>query len=251
MNQGQLFRATMAAYENYPEPATSELITAPLPATPALGPTPPPWQVEAADVVTVMSHLTGQIGVMNFASPVNPGGGVAQGFQAQEESLAKGTYLVPALQAFKQSYYAENRANPNSGLYTRALIYSAGVRQLYDEHQNIMPNHYLDIVTVAAPNRRVGRLSDEVALADIAAKITQTLRAFKAHGADQLVLGAFGAGVFGNPPEPVGRLFGHALAAPEFHGAFTAVVFAVYDRGGHILPPFERGLTAGFQEATR
>jgi uncharacterized protein (TIGR02452 family) len=249
LTQSQLFAATMAAYATHPEPPVSELLDHPLPATPPVGQQPPAWRVDNIDVVAAMSHLPLPVGVMNFASPVVPGGSVEAGIKAQEESIAKGTYLVPALREFEASYYQPNRANPNHGLYSPRLIYSAHVRQLFDEHQKRLANRYLDIVTVAAPNRTRGTITDSVALADIQAKIIQTLRAFKAHACRHLVLGAFGTGVFKNPPQPVGRLFGRAIAAPEFAGAFTTIIFAVYDPRGETLPPFQAGLTAGFQEA--
>ena len=47
-----------------------------------------------------------------------------------------------------------------------------------------------------------------------------------AHGADVLILGAFGCGVFLNPPETVAKAF--AAAVSKYSRAFETVEFAVY-----------------------
>lgn len=243
MNQIQMFRATMAAFKQHPEWPQSELITEPLPETAALGRRVAPWRVINADVFAVMSEPAEQVGVMNFASPTNPGGGVEFGARAQEESIAKGTYLVPALRQFEQSYYAPNRAEANGGLNTPHLIYSAKVRQVFDHEERELADRYLDIVTVAAPNRRrYPDLDAQAALDDIAAKILQTLRAFKAHGVRKPILGAFGCGVFGNDATAVAQRFAQALARREFNGAWEEVVFAIYDPTGETYRAFVNGL---------
>ena len=51
----------------------------------------------------------------------------------------------------------------------------------------------------------------------------------KKHRHSTLVLGAFGCGAFGNPPQDVARCFASALASDEFRGEFARVVFAIVD----------------------
>lgn len=87
MNQIQMFRQTMAAFKADPEWPTSHLITESLPETPALGDKKAPWRAINDDVFAVMSAYNQNAGVMNFASPTNPGGGVEYGAKAQEEVL--------------------------------------------------------------------------------------------------------------------------------------------------------------------
>lgn len=240
MNQIQMFRQTMAEFKSNPEWPESELITTLLPETPPLGRKKAAWRVVNADVVQVMAETDGQVGVMNFASPTNPGGGVEYGARAQEESIAKCTYLMPALRQFEANYYEPNRADARGGLNSASLIYSAHVRQLFDHQDRRLSGHYVDIVTVAAPNlRRFPNLDEAQALADIQVKILQTLRAFKAHAIRVPILGAFGCGVFGNQPESVGQAFATALRRQEFNGAFDEVVFAVI---GDNYRPFLAGL---------
>nr|WP_241559446.1 TIGR02452 family protein [Lacticaseibacillus hulanensis] len=240
-----MLKASLAAYQTDADKPDSFLIAKRLPETPALGNTPSAnWTVENLDVVAAMARWQGRVGVMNFASPTNPGGGVEYGARAQEESIAKCTYLLPELRKF-QSWYAANQAHPNDGLYSPAGIYTRHCRQVFDQGGRRLEPHYVDVMTIAAPNRRAWPdLTEDVCLRDIEVKVSQTLRAFKANGARKLILGAFGTGVFGNPVAPVGAIFGRQLRRSEFNGAFDQVVFAIYDRDDAVRSEFRRGLVA-------
>jgi len=50
------------------------------------------------------------------------------------------------------------------------------------------------------------------------------------HGHRNLVLGAWGCGVFGNDPAKVADSSATWLDAPRLHGAFELVVFAILDK---------------------
>ena len=65
------------------------------------------------------------IGVLNFASAKNPGGGFLNGAKAQEESLTVSGALYPTLTAHPE-YYEANRAN-RSMMYLDYGIYSPEV----------------------------------------------------------------------------------------------------------------------------
>ena len=68
------------------------------------------------------------VGVLNFASAKNPGGGFTRGANAQEESLARSSSLYLALteQRFTNDFYDYNRRG-RSGVYSDRLIYSPRV----------------------------------------------------------------------------------------------------------------------------
>ena len=66
--------------------------------------------------------------MLNFASPVNPGGGVLSGSMAQEESLCRCSTLYPliAQDGLKDRYYMPNR-RASDFMNTDACIYSEEV----------------------------------------------------------------------------------------------------------------------------
>ncbi|MCA9020289.1 MAG: TIGR02452 family protein [Planctomycetaceae bacterium] len=66
---------------------------------------------------------TGRIGVLNFASAKNPGGGFLGGSQAQEESLARSSSLYASLNLFHNQYYETHR-RLRSAFYSDRMIYS-------------------------------------------------------------------------------------------------------------------------------
>ena len=76
MEQVKMYWETMKVFKANPEMPKTELISQPLPQTPAQGSTSPQIAIRNVDVFQLMSELTGKIGVMNFASPIHPGGGV-------------------------------------------------------------------------------------------------------------------------------------------------------------------------------
>ena len=61
------------------------------------------------------------------------------------------------------------------------------------------------------------------------AKVASVLGTAAAFGHKSLVLGAWGCGAFGNPPEVVSRAFATQLRSPAFDGAFERVIFAIPD----------------------
>ncbi|MBC6456157.1 MAG: TIGR02452 family protein [Hormoscilla sp. SP5CHS1] len=63
-----------------------------------------------------------KIGVLNFASAKNPGGGFLKGAKAQEESLARSSALYKSLVKCPQ-YYDFHRSH-KSLLYSNRMIYS-------------------------------------------------------------------------------------------------------------------------------
>ncbi|CAN95507.1 no similarity [Sorangium cellulosum So ce56] len=171
---------------------------------------------------------------LNFASAKNPGGGFLRGAKAQEEDLARCSALYASL-VEQREYYDQNRAC-GSFLYTDHIIYSPDVPFFRDEQHALLDRPFaLSILTAPAPNAGEAFQRDDATDQEIRAALERradmVLAAAGAHGHRCLVLGAWGCGVFRNDPREVADVFARCLERPRFRGAFSRVVFAVYDRG--------------------
>jgi len=166
--------------------------------------------------------------VLNFASERKAGGGWINGALAQEECLFyRSTYglsMDPLFNTQAKSFYP---IPPN------ACIYSPNVLVIRDVNYNVY--EYEDCYTVsfvaAAAIRHpiltsVGTLNDKDTkhtkekmrlIYDIALK----------HGHDSLLLGAWGSGVFENPPKHMAELFQSTLNESAYKNRFKKVAFAV------------------------
>jgi uncharacterized protein (TIGR02452 family) len=168
------------------------------------------------------------VGCLNFASARRPGGGFLHGAQAQEESLARTSALFPCLQT-QPDYYARNRALKSS-VYLDIVLYSPLVPFFRDDTRWFDVPLLASVITAAAPNVSELKDANKYDAEDVAVVLenrTQLVLALAAHHKiDRLVLGAWGAGVFGNDPGQVARIFAKLLNGP-FAGAFPEVVFAV------------------------
>lgn len=211
--------------------------------------------VKDENVLYRIQHLPqeAKIGVMNFANPVEPGGGFLLGINAQEQALCRNTFLYPELLKHRQTYYLQNFTHNHDFLYSDALIYAQNIKVLRDEKEDqILPYFkYVDIITIAAPNLR--RMKQQHLSLDYAkikesltAKILATLRMFKEQRCDYLILGAFGCGSFENDPQQVAQIFAECLKRTEFLGAFKEVYFDILG-DEHLFQVFQAKLLTDFK----
>lgn len=191
------------------------------------------------------AHPQARVAVLNFASATNPGGGVTSGSRAQEEAICRCSTLYPALcaDALRRGFYDFHRAR-HDVRYTDACIYTPGVTVVKTDEalpRRLEPGDWkqVDVLTCAAPNLRQKpynamnpgsgaaiRVSDRELLELHLSRGRQILRVAAHHGAEAVILGAFGCGAFRNPPTVVAQAY-RALM-DEFDGQFRAVEFAVY-----------------------
>lgn len=169
--------------------------------------------------------------VLNFASANNPGGGFQHGASAQEESLARSSSLYPTLTPHLSTFYAENR-KVGAPLYTDHLILSRDVTVYRSDNGTWLVDPYqVGILTVPAPNCSALPVGSRTApsIRDALNRRARYICAV-AHeqGYTNLILGAWGCGVFQNEPEVVARAFRSALALYPFE----KVTFAILDSPG-------------------
>jgi uncharacterized protein (TIGR02452 family) len=208
-------------------------------------------RVQNATTLEAAAQLSaefGRVGVLNFASARNPGGGFLGGSQAQEESLARSSGLYPCLTQFAEMY-SYNSLPTSTGLYSDHLIYSPGVPVLRADDGQWLPQPLLlDIITAPAVNAGALTRNAPHLLPQLVPTMRQRLRLVLAaaarHGVEALVLGAWGCGVFANDPAQIAQLFAEALAEPAIRGRFRCIVFAIFDpRPPHtVLRAFESEL---------
>jgi uncharacterized protein (TIGR02452 family) len=174
----------------------------------------------------------GPVAALNFASAKNPGGGFLSGSQAQEESLARSSALHASL--VKQGdFYERHRQQPHP-LYSDAMILSPDCPIFRDDAGALLESvHHVTFITSPAPN--AGALKDHYPQ-DVAS-IPETFERRAAYvlalaafaGCRNLVLGAWGCGVFRNDPALVAGVFMKHLRSGEWAGVFSRVVFSIFD----------------------
>ena len=178
--------------------------------------------------------------VLNFANPVNIGGGVYRGARAQEEDLCRRSSLLRSLEnSNAESYYRYNRS---LGTYmgSDAMIFSPEVEVFRDEEYALMEKTAIvAVVTCAAPlvNYGLEGMSESEYEDMFYTRIVRLLKCAAYLGYEDLVLGAWGCGAFGNDAALVSDLFSRALENLRFgdrkaQDLFHSVVFAVRSRDG-------------------
>jgi len=199
-----------------------------------------------ASKVTRNNH----IGILNFASAKNPGGGYKSGSSAQEESLCRSSLLYPCLHQFEERqnhYYRINRSKQNQfgTFFSNCAIFSPLVPIIRDDGPNmsLSPNKVLcSFVTSPAPNKSALKQQQKKRNADssilssqdqrklqnvMEKRILRILTIFEMNGCTDLILGAFGCGVFGNDPEFVAAAF-RKIINWSFKGVFCSITFAIW-----------------------
>ncbi|MBW4615591.1 MAG: TIGR02452 family protein [Desmonostoc vinosum HA7617-LM4] len=174
-----------------------------------------------------------QVGVLNFASAKNPGGGFIKGAQAQEESLARSSGLYQSLLKCPE-YYRFHRSQ-QSLLYSDWMIYSPGCPVFKDDDGKLLEQPYIvNFITSPAPNAGMIQKNQPQDVEKIPGvlqtRTSKVLSLLAEHGCDALILGAWGCGVFQNDPAMVAQIFAYfLLAGGQFEGRFKRVTFSVLD----------------------
>ncbi|MEU8437949.1 TIGR02452 family protein [Streptomyces sp. NPDC029216] len=174
----------------------------------------------------------GPVAVLNFASARNPGGGYVRGAKAQEEALCRASALYETLLEAPE-YYEVHRAG-RSTFYTDRVIHSPGVPVFRDDRGDLLETPFrAGFLTCPAPNAGTIRRQEPERAPEIPAALARragrVLETAALHGYRELVLGAWGCGVFRNDPAEVAQAFRRPLTG-RFAGTFDRVVFAVLDR---------------------
>ena len=195
------------------------------------------------------AYYKGQhVAVHNFASAVNPGGGVVYGASAQEECLCRCSNLYSCLNTPDMwgMFYTPHRAAKDP-IHNDDIIYTPGIvvfKTDTDLPELMEQNDWYkaDVITCAAPNLREipgniyncenGASAAGVSNYDLQIihekRLRRILDSAVMNHADTVILGAFGCGAFRNDPHAVASAAANVLS--DYIYAFENIEFAVYCR---------------------
>ena len=183
-------------------------------------------EIDSVGAVFKYVNINEITAVLNFASYNNPGGNFINGSKAQEECLCHESYLYNVLKG-RIGYYKINHKNKNRSLYTDRALYSPNVR-FTKECKDV----FCDVITCAAPNKTAAQkyynVSDEENSEVLKERIEFVLKIAQDNGVDNLILGAYGCGVFGQDPLEVAKIFKEFLSGK--YKSFNKVIFAIPNR---------------------
>ena len=158
--------------------------------------------------------------MLNFASYKNPGGGYLNGAMAQEEAICGTSDLYPIITSF-DDFYAWNKQHLNDNLYTDRAIYTPDV--LWGT--STIPSAKTDVITCAAPNKSAARgKAKDKANATMLKRMDFVKKIAEDQKVDVLILGAWGAGVFGFSAKEVAEMWQKTFTKPT---TVSTVIYAV------------------------
>ena len=174
---------------------------------------------DSVSAVVEYSKL-GKTCVLNMASYKRPGGGVHNGARAQEECLFRCSNLI---QVVPTSFYP---LEVNEALYTKDAIF------FKDKDYEYMEPVVCDVITISAINLNENAKYDPVQNITEYRKITKDkirlmVSLAAQNGVKNLILGAWGCGVFNNDPTTMSQYFSEVLIGEGYSVDFYNIVFAI------------------------
>ena len=172
----------------------------------------------------------GEIAVLNFANPVNPGGGVKYGAMAQEEDLCRKSSLYVSLKSERVSEFYQFHKKDCDCFSSHSIIVSPNVEVFRSYNNDLLPYTFsVAVISCAAPifdgiKKKSYSYDEYTSL--LYERIMGILSVCEKMGYTKLVLGAWGCGSFSNDPKLMAKLFYKALC--QFNGAFKEIEFAVF-----------------------
>ncbi len=176
----------------------------------------------------------GKILVLNLASATRPGGAVRDGANGQEEDLCRRSSLLLSLESEEAKRYYDYNNELNTHLGSDAVMVSPNVLVVRDDAGELLEEPFeISVLSCSAPMIRFGLegKSQEEYQAMLEGRIEGILYCAANQGYKNLILGAFGCGVFGNDAAVVSDAFKKALSGPAGAG-FQHVDFAVLCKPG-------------------
>ena len=169
--------------------------------------------------------------LLNFASAKHAGGGFLRGSKAQEEDLCRCSGLYDCLENSENFY--EYNVKKGTPLYSDHTMYSPNVPWFRKSSKDAPGDLFLaSVITSPAPNAGAYFRTHPEGHAEVEKVLRRRAEAIlliaMVNGHRNLILGAWGCGVFGNSPEVVASIFNDLLHNYMYAQIFDHVTFAIY-----------------------
>lgn len=175
------------------------------------------------------SHEDDRLCVLNFASAVRPGGGVLNGRQAQEETLSRMSSLYLTL--LKDDTMYEYNRQQNSPYFSDYMIFSPDVVVFRDDDYRLIESYKVSVISAPAVNcselKKMKKYNEKKVNNVMYNRCRRILDVCLSKGIKNIVLGAFGCGVFGNKPENVSQIFKELIVDEGYGCLFDKIIFAI------------------------
>lgn len=190
--------------------------------------------IKPADSFGILNlcDISGKTCVLNFASAKNPGGGFQRGAKAQEEQLCFCSTLFGSIGSEKASeMYKYNRENYNT-LYSDYMLYSPHVEIIRNSEYELLENpRNVSVVTAPAVNRNIAdrNHSNSEIFDCMLCRARKILSIAIENDNKNIVLGAWGCGVFRNSVQDIAEIFRILLFEEKYISLFDNVIFAAFN----------------------
>lgn len=234
----EIYRDTRFYFSNFDPnklPPTQVYTFSTLPSIPSRDDRECPVKVVNADTLDVAAEFARQglkTMVLNMASAVSPGGGVASGKTAQEECLFRRSNAFLTHPAHLYPISAES------------CLYSPEILVIKDSEYNRMKSKdffqvsMLTLPAVRKPRRKGSSYMYEKDRLAMQERIDAIFKIGIIQGAQVLILGAFGCGVYDNPQNEVIAMFQQCLT--KYRAYFESIIFAVLAVGPNGTENYEK-----------
>lgn len=194
--------------------------------------------VQNIDTFQKAKELGPGCAVLNMASFVRAGGGVAKGSRAQEEDLCRRSNLLQSLYMFDHAnadifgYRVSERYHypiptyggiytPNVTVFRHALSYN----YLEEPYKCAV----ISVPGIKNPEKDARGCMTEKSLIVMKGKIRAILRIAIINGHGKLVLGALSCGAYRGVPSQIAMAFKEVLEEDEFQFTFEEICFAILE----------------------
>jgi hypothetical protein len=198
--------------------------------------------VEPLDTVSSLQKWSklGKSCILNMASAKRPGGGVEKGATAQEESMFRCSNLWDSID---KSYYP---------LKMDECLYTENSTFFKDRNYDFMEPINCDVMTIAAINlnemghflgKRVAKFEELNKAIDYEDNTRNKIRLMlsipSTFGVKNLILGAWGCGVYKNDPEKMAGYFRDVIVGEGYHSLYDNIIFAIINDNNSVGNNFE------------